>query len=308
MHGSLILVVTLAFTGPDAVVAQNTRARGIPVENCYVKPIDDIDVPAQEPGVLISLEVTEGMEVEKGTMIGGVNDSKSQSTKKVAEAEAEVAKLQAENDINVRYAKSAAKVAKAEYKLADQANKKAPGSKPLTEIERLLLQAQRSDLQIEQADLELQVAELEHRAKVAQVAVAQDEIERRKIITPVSGQIVEVLKRRGEWVNPGDAVVRIVSLETLRVEGFLNFAEYPPTDMLHRSAIVKANVSGNQVEEFQGKITFVSPEIDNKGDYKFFVEVENREDGGSWLLLPGLETTVIIQEAETANRTDRDKG
>ena len=128
------------------------------IESCQVTLIDVVDVAAQEAGVLTEVKVREGSEVKEGHLVAQVNDSKVQMARKVAEAEHKVALAEAESDISVRYSKSAAAVAKQDYVVHLEANRRVPGSTPDTEMQKLRLQWEKGTLEIEKAELEQKVA------------------------------------------------------------------------------------------------------------------------------------------------------
>src|SRR5581483_5566789 len=109
-----------------------------------------------------------------------------------------------------------------EHKFNEAANKKVAGTKSAVEIEKLELAVKQAGLQIEQAQHEQQLARFETDANSANVSMAEDDIDRRRIVAPLSGVVAQLLFRPGEWVQPGNPVLRIVRLERLRVAGFVS--------------------------------------------------------------------------------------
>lgn len=278
---------------------QPVRAAGeAHVTNCRVMLIRDVPVPAQEAGVLVGLEVKEGMNVESGKLLGQVDDSQVQMKKKVAVAEYEVAKAKAESDINIRFNQAASEVAHKEYLANELANKTAQKAKPQVEMDRLLLQWRKAYLSIEQATLEHKTDGLTADAKNVEVEAADNDIQRRKITAPFTGEVVEIFIHAGEWVNPGTAVLRLAEMDKLRVEGFLNIKDYAPGQVSGRPAKLSARVGPDRTEEFQGKVVFVSPLVE-AGEYRVWAEVVNRRDhgDGEWLLRPGMEPEMRIDVA-----------
>ena len=121
-----------------------------------------------------------------------------------------MAKEKAGDDINVRYAMAAADVAKAEYEVNADANRRVPGSVPETEINRLLLKCKETTLAIDKAKLDMRVAGHEAEVAQAEADAAQENINRRQINSPLDGVVVELHRHLGEWVQPGDQVLHIV--------------------------------------------------------------------------------------------------
>ncbi|MEX0714585.1 MAG: HlyD family efflux transporter periplasmic adaptor subunit [Pirellulales bacterium] len=268
---------------------------------CYVSLIDTVKVPAQEAGVLVSLEAREGMQVEEGMVLGQVNASKAEHVKRVADAEKRVAEEQAENKVNIRFSEAAAGVAEWEYKANVDANKKSRNAVAHAEINRLKLQWKKAELQIEQAQVEQKIAELTAEAKGAEVDAAEDDIQRRKIVAPISGEVVEVLPHAGEWVNPGDPVLHIVRLDKLRIEGRLKVVEFAPGEIINRPVKVEVALARGRVEVFEGKVTFIHPTVVG-GYYRVRAEVVNRSENGQWLLRDGHEVVMTVQTGAVASR------
>ncbi len=54
------------------------------------------------------------------------------------------------------------------------------------------------------------------------VSIAEARLERRRLRAPFDGLVVEQKKHKGEWVEPGEAVFRLIGLDRLYVEGFID--------------------------------------------------------------------------------------
>lgn len=297
------LSAALALTGPDKGDSPGRRATSeFEIDNVRVTFIEPLDIAAQEPGVLTELHVREGSEVNAGDKLAQINDSKAQVAKKVAQAELAVAMEEATNDINVRYADKAKEVARFDYEAHKEANKQAPGSTPKAEMMKLLLQWQKGELEVDKAQLEFDVAKLTAKVKEASVEAADDDIQRRQVLSPIDAVVIEVDRHVGEWVNPGDRIVRIVRMKTVRVEGMLRIGDVSPTQVVDRPVTVTATLTGNRSVEFKGQIVFVAPELVAGDKYRVIAEVENREDRGAWLLLPGMAPVMKVDAGVAADK------
>ena len=294
--------------GQQGATSSSTEAH-IRYPECLVTLIDrcDVQVPAQEAGVLLSLEAHEGMEVEAGMMLGQIDDSQAQMKKRVADAEYNVAKTEAENDVDIRYNEAQSGVAEMEFRLNEEANKKATKARPLVEMEKLRLQWKKAFLAIEQAKLKQSTNRLTADARAAEVAAADNDILRRKIIAPLSGEVIEITPGVGEWLSPGAPVLRIAQMDKLRVEGMLYINEFGPDQIQGRPVKVIAQVGPNRIEEFQGKIVFIDPELIKGSKYKYraVAEIVNRraEGDGPWLLRPGMQPEEMIIDALPGKRS-----
>jgi multidrug efflux pump subunit AcrA (membrane-fusion protein) len=300
---------------PSSLPAESLTEDGwIVVSNCNVALIKDgdVDIPAQEAGVLMKFHVREGSIVDVGADLAKIDDADAQVRLKSAQLELTVAKKEAENDINVKAAKAAYAVADAELIQSMQVNKNAPGSIPETQIEREKLTKIRANLQIDVAELEYEVAQLTSDVRQAQVDVGNLSVNRRQVKSPIAGVIEQRYKDVGEWVQPGDPIMQVIRMDQLRIEGFLRADEVLPTDVLDKEVSVEVvfrktaasqavgDETGNSLlQPFKGSLVFVSNQVQAGGEYKVWAEVKNRQTpDGQWVLRPGMVATMKIKHAD----------
>lgn len=289
----LPLIPLVALTGPG----DDGSDRYYRPEACLVSVIDAADVPAQEAGVLTAVEAREGMEAAAGVRLAQIDDSRARMVHRIAEAEAAKAREAAENDVNVRYSRIAAKVAEAEYLQVLEANKLHANTVPQSEVRRKLLEFQKAELAIEQAETEHRAAGFQLQVRTAELESAQADILRRQVNAPFDGVVVEVYKRPGEWVSPGEPVFRMVRMDRLRVETFIHTAQVGPHEVADRPVYVRARLERGRTADFQGKVVFVSPLEQVGGKCLVWAEVANRMEQGQWLLRPGATAELVIELA-----------
>jgi macrolide-specific efflux system membrane fusion protein len=293
------------------------------LENCVVGAIEDIDLPAdlpaQEAGVLMELQtprldaagqpvldngqpvydkVVEGMQVTQGQVLGRVDDRLARKNEEVARYRLQVAQQEAGNDVSIRYAQKTAEVAKATYDASEEVNLKAAKTIPRIELLRQYLQWEQAGLQTEQAQHEFGIAKVSVNVQQAQLDAAILDVNRREIRSPLDGVIEEVYPREGEWLRPGDPILRIVRMNRLRVEGRLEYSRFSPASVDGQPVVVTAILPGERVAtQFPGHIVFASSRMEADGRFKVRAEVDNRKDEttGHWRLLPGLKATMEIQ-------------
>ena len=207
-----------------------------------------------------------------------------------------MAAIAASNDINVRFATAAAKVSRAELESAYAANRQAPGTVPQTELNRLHLTLEQYTLQIEQSQRDLGIAKVTVKVREAELKAAVEGVDRHKIKAPVAGIVVNLYERdKGEWVQPGDPVMRLVRMDRLRVEGFLNAIQYSPSDVAGQPVAVTVPLPHGQ-EVFSGRVTFVSPIVVGGPEFMVWADVDNRPTAdGQWVLRPGLTAEMTIK-------------
>jgi multidrug efflux pump subunit AcrA (membrane-fusion protein) len=197
--------------------------------------------------------------------------------------------------VAIRYSQAAAKVAEAEYYQAVEANNKVSGTVPQAEVRRLLLKEREMDLSIEKAQKEQIVAGLQVKVSEAELEAARVNIERRRLVSPLDAVVVELSRHEGEWVQPGDTVMRLVRLDRLRVENFLSFKKYSASEIQDRPVQVVVTLPRGRQETFPGKIVFVKPLVQAGGEFLIRAEVQNRKEGNSWILRPGVNVEMTIQ-------------
>lgn len=243
-----------------------------------------------------------------------------------------IAAMKAANDVAVRHAVKSRDTSKAEFDRAVQARKAFEKSISQTELDRLKLVLERNELEIEKAQFEKDLAELQQQIEdssiVEQVQIverlklsveqaqiqkevdtltrdvkarmldqAKLQLTRRGLRSPLDGEVAEVFRHRGEWLEPGQRVMRIVRLDRLKVEGFVDSRAIGSS---LRGAVVRVRVTPNDEEKpitVKGKIVFISSEIDAvNGQVRVWAEVENPD----LVLRPGLPAEMII---DTTSRT-----
>ena len=121
-----------------------------------------------------------------------------------------------------------------------------------------------------------------------------------ELLSPVNGVVVEILKHPGEWVEPGEKVLRIVSIDRLRAEGLVHVSKLP-ANLVGAPVTISVELPDKGATTFKGKVVFVSPEISPvNGQARVWAEIDN----SSGLLRPGLRPQMKIEMpgAEVATR------
>ncbi len=296
----LVLVVasTAALAGAEFNTSDVPKAspRGeVRLSHCLVSLIDDIEVPAEKAGVLTNFSVREGDYLQLNAPIATIDEEQAALQHEAAQAEADAARAKATNPLEVEYAVATHRTAEAEYKIALSANAKQPNAVSAVELEKLRLAMEQARIKIGLTEFDQSLKGIEARGFDAKARLTATDVQQRKILAPLAGEIVEVFFRAGEWVEPGKPLVRLVGLERLRVEGFVKFTEHSPNTILGRGVKAVVVTADGKSEVFAGRVAFVSPLVQPGGEYRIWAEVENRRDGDQWLLRPGLEAEMTIE-------------
>lgn len=288
------MLVALALTAPLLAADAPYDSNRAMLTHCQVLLINDVDVPAEEAGRLLTVNAKEGDQVEKDSLIAQINNKQALLSKVAAELERDAAQTRADDDIEVRYSIESFNLAETELNNDVEINRRQPGSVPATEIRRKQLERTRAELQIDRSRLDLKVAQMTADVQNAAVQAADDSIQRRRIVAPFSGQVVQVYRQSNEWVNIGEPVLRVVQLDRLFVDGFISGAEYNVVDIADRPVTVEIALARGRKETFKGQVVFVNPIVQAGNRYRVRAEVENRQEKNQWLLNPGSTATMVI--------------
>jgi multidrug resistance efflux pump len=279
------------------VTAQPSEAMpgSVTIKDCLVVLKEEVEVPAQEAGVLHTLPVIEGQDVKAGEVLAQIDDILPRMEVRVAENKLKVAKEQADSDINVQYTKAAADVKKAVCQRDDEANKKAAGSVTQAFVQEHLLDYKAAVLSIDKSKMELRVAALQVNVSAAELDAAKEKVERRQIKSPLDGKVRKIYRHVGEWLQQAEPVLHVMRMNLLHVDGFLKASQFSPEEINGRPVTVKVVFARGRIETFVGKIIFVDPLVQAGGEYLVRAEVQNRQENGQWLLRAGTNAEMTIQ-------------
>lgn len=363
------IIALLAFvTSSGLVIASTaTAVEKIEVNSAVIQVIEEVDVPSRVAGIIANTGVKEGHYVKEGDLLGSLDDTKAalvaaqaeadyriavssaqsnvnvllsetevrnkRHEKKELEVDHKIAATEAENDVYIRVAQKAHKVAESELKRAIASREAFLKSVSQSEIDTLKLKVEKHLMEEEQAKHELHISGL--RADLKQLSISGSdisvkaaelkseeateeqeraklqadlqkqkrdlalvEVQHHKIVAPIDGVVAEVYQQKGEWVEPGMKVMRIVRLNRLRAEAFVS-VDYLPE--LKRGLKVTLTVqrrtrAGEQVfQKIEGELTFVSTEVDTVDEkVAVWAEFDNPELN----LRPGMRGRISILVAD----------
>jgi len=261
---------------------------------CDVTVQEDVRIPAQEAGVLIRLPVKEGSRVEKGQLLAIIDNRESKAALDIATIALESARKRADEDIEVRYATAAAKVAKVDYEQDLRANRINPTAIPEIEIRRKELEWKSALLRIEKSENDRVLAGYEVKVKEAELEAAKKAVERRSVVAPFDGEVVRTFLHEAEWVNPGDSILRLMKLDVLYVQEYLDANLYDRSEIIDRPVTVEITLARDRTVNLSGRVVYVSQLVQSDGRYLIRAEVKNQRENDQWLISPGLKTRMKI--------------
>jgi multidrug efflux pump subunit AcrA (membrane-fusion protein) len=237
-------------------------------------------------GLVKTVLVQEGMTVRVGQELLRLDDELARKQVTEKQLEAEVAQAQSRNEAPRRYGQATLRVHESELVRSKSANQQFRNSVSETELRRLELLVDQSQLTIEQAERDQQIAGLTAAWKRAATETAETLVEKHTVKSAIDGIVVQVETAPGEWLNAGDSALRIIQLDRLRAEAFVDGKRYG-SELLGtvvRFRILDGSVEGSPLE-VEGRVTFVSPEVHPvTGQIRIWCEIDN----GTGRLRPGV--------------------
>ena len=230
----------------------------------------------------------------------------------------DIADQKAASQIRVSAAKKAEEVAKNELERATRARQEFIDSVSRSEIDALKLAYQRLHLEAQQAvfDRELdllnaasedradavqqlkvkqsevalkqsisdkQIADLEAQVGQHNLRLAELQLDQHQVVSPIDGVIAQQYRRVGEWVRAGEPLIRVIRLDRLKAEGYIQASQ---AQKLRDTTSVglRVEVDGKVIPR-TGTVAFVSPEVDPvSGEVMFSIEFDNPNQQ----ILPGM--------------------
>ncbi|HNY64943.1 MAG TPA: efflux RND transporter periplasmic adaptor subunit [Deltaproteobacteria bacterium] len=159
-------------------------------------------------------------------------------------------------------------------------------AKSTYERDKKQLEAQAISLSTLEAD------EADLRAKQAQVSQQAALVAKKTIRAPFAGRLGIASVNPGQYVNPGDRIVTLQSLDSLLVDFLLPQQEL---SRISKGLRVMATADAYPEKSFTGVITAINPRVEDKTRN---VRVEARIDNPGRVLLPGMFVTVEVEAGE----------
>jgi macrolide-specific efflux system membrane fusion protein len=265
------------------------------LHGCLIKAKEgsDIQVPAQDAGLLVGILFRVGSDVKKGDVLAQIDDTEPKMRGRVALYQKNKADTEAKNDIRVRYARKAAEVSKQEHANALKVNATVRDAIPKGEVRRLKLAWDQADLQIENSILEQELSSLEVKVKQAEVDAAREAIERRKIKARFDGTVAEIYAQAGEWVQAGQPILQLINTNEMLVKGTVNSSEYDPQDIEGRKVTVQVTLARGRTIPFTGTVIHVGS-VERATGFDVWASIPNQLENGRPVLRDGMTGDMTI--------------
>lgn len=234
----------------------------------------------------------------------------------------QVAKKEASDNVAISIAEAETKLRRLERQRAEKARETFERSVSESQMDRLKTDQQRWELEISKATTEQAVKKLKPAAEEAAIQQTQKEIagsrvafkvaeqtqaiaelnqqlennavqaamwhlELRNVRSPIDGVVASVALQQGEWVEAGTAVVRIIDLKRLRVEGLL------PAEQASQSLVGQAAEIRLGDRRFPASVVSVGREIDPVDQ---LVSIYAEFDNSNGDVMPGAIAELIVKD------------
>ena len=182
------------------------RSSAITVKGlCYIKLIKKVILASERPGIIDFVMPREGDIVSHNAPIIGLRSE-------AAKAALASAKLKAENDIDILFAKSQRDVSQVEYDLNMEIKELRPRAITDLELRTAELKLIRSGFQIKQAQKQMEIDEL---ARDEAAAILESFL----IRAPFQGVVTKLHKKfRGEAVSQGEPILEMANTDYVHIE------------------------------------------------------------------------------------------
>lgn len=279
------------------IVCQSVEAQeSFVVKDAVLKVFESCEIPSKSSGVILNSKISEGSLVSEGDLLMEIDSKLAGLNVERLQSEQTIAISQASSTVEIEFMRRSIEVAKAELARALRSNNRLPGAVPKSEVDQLMLVAERAIAEKKKTAFEMEMMKMQTQIRDIELAIGKRQLGDHRIKTPLTGKVVEVYKRAGEWVDGSEAVARIVKLDKLKAE--IKVPASIALQQLEEADIVfKPNLESLKDQTFSGKVIFVNPEA-NPVNLKMraWVEIDNRD----LKLVPGLVGSVeLFREPES---------
>lgn len=229
------------------------------VSDAQTSLIQNALIAAPLSGVVATVNVSEGGKVNTNTPLARLRSDVAEKELVAAKAALDAAKLKSENDVNLRFAKRTLQVRQHELEQSQLANQLYAGAVSEMELREVQLKVEQAALAIEQAEHEQLIAAAAAVEKQAAVDVAKTMLNRHTIRAGIKGIVAEITVQPGEWVETGKPMIRVISLDPIRVECFVDGRRHGPELVGHAVRFIPTGAAAGA--SLRGKVSYVSPEL-----------------------------------------------
>ncbi len=290
MNPLLPALICLAF--PFVTIDTAGGGETLVIPDVQAVLIRDVQVPVTLSGQVEQFHVREGDRVTAGQPLANLQATLAQRAVQLAEHELRISELESRSDTRLRLAAQRDELVKERLKRLLDLQKRSASSISMDDLHEAMLQEKESNSDYQLAKEQHDIAELNRLIKAVTLEVNSERLTRHTIRAPFDGYVVELISKEGEWLAEGAAVLRLIDLQRIRLEAFVDGQLYDEALNGCPVTFLAQVPSRAQAIAFQGKVVFTNPMVQPiNGQVRIWAEVENPE----FLLRPGVLGTLTIQ-------------
>ena len=250
----------------------------------------EVTVAAEQSGVLLAFDVSEGDEVALGSEIGLIDTT--QIWLKIQQAGATKAVYQSQKpDVEAQVAATRQQLVKARQEQQRYKELVADGAAPAKMLDDATSQVQvlqkQLDGQLSALRTNTQALDKQMAATDVQVDQLYDQLRRCHVLAPVKGTVLEKYVERGEFVAIGKPLLKIADMEQMFIRAYVTSAQLKQVKVGQQ---VKVTADyGGQTKSYDGKVAWISSHSeftpktiltdDERADLVYAVKVAVKGDG-----------------------------
>jgi macrolide-specific efflux system membrane fusion protein len=270
-----------------------SRDGWIVFEKCPVFALESIELSTQETGIIASIAAQENDAVQANQVIGKIEAKTAELEKNVASLQLQVAVAEAQDESEIRLAEAFVEEAQLQVDLYEEmANK---GTASSSDVRSRLLALSQAKVRVTQAKASKTQKELKAKLAQATYEISQQKNDRMQLRSPIEGTVVQIHHRPGEWVQSGTAIAKIIRLNEVRVDCFVDLDQIDPTKLKGSNVKIIAR-RDDQERLFVGKVASFDPDVSSIGKIRVHTIVQNQKAKDDWLLLPGMTVAIQMQK------------
>ncbi|MDR1494101.1 MAG: HlyD family efflux transporter periplasmic adaptor subunit [Planctomycetaceae bacterium] len=243
------------------------------------------------------IDLVRGVVLYKGQQICLLDDRYPKAQYEVATTKLSVAKVEAEKDIDIRFAEKKFETAQRNLKRSYESNERVANTVSPAEIDILTLQRDQSLLEIEKSQSDQDTRRQEVKVQEQEVAVALTQLDLRRVKTPFNSMVIGVFTQEGSYLREGDPVAEVAQLDKLKVTCTIDGKKLRPEEIDQKKVTITASYPNGQKENFDGFVRYAASSYNDLKEFQTEIEVTNRNINGYWLLKQGdfVEVTIHLK-------------
>ncbi len=269
--------VSAAPTAPSQQASAST-VTWLAFEDCPVLLENTVEVPAQDAGVLRSLDVQVNQTVTKDQVLARLNEDKELTELKLLQQQHLLAVEQAADDGQFQFSKNV--LQSAEENLDN--HRAISQSVAASELQRLKLEVGKAKVDVQRAERALKVASMQADVVAASVQAANVSLQRRRVIAPTNGVVTEIKVKAGQWVEAGKTTMVISNMEQMIVDVLVPLEKVDLTRIVGLEVRVESEHRpiGETPLRLAGKIISYDPRVSSQGKVRVHARIQNAQRDG----------------------------